>query len=226
MKAVLSVIFDLDGLLADTEPLWTESARRLLARRGLRYDPAMKARTLGRHPLEVMGIYKERYHLTEEPDVLVAERLALLREIYQTSLRLMPGAEALVRALSDEGVPMAVASSSPSTLVGWVLGQLGLHPPIAVWVGSDQVQHGKPAPDLFLLAAAALEAAPDRCVVLEDSPAGLMAARAAGMCCVAVPGPEAPAPLPPCDLLVCSLLELTPDRLRSMILPPRHEESS
>jgi beta-phosphoglucomutase-like phosphatase (HAD superfamily) len=126
MPVELAVIFDLDGLLADTEPLWTESARRLLARRGLRYTPALKARTIGRHPIEVMGIYREAYHLQEEPAALAAERFALLRELYEAELRPMPGAPELVSALAAERVPMAVASSSPASLIELVLERLEL----------------------------------------------------------------------------------------------------
>src|SRR5512140_2670310 len=101
---MLAVIFDLDGLLADTEPLWTESARRLLAQRGLAYDAAIKAMTMGRHPIEVMGIYKERFGLEGEPAALAAERFDILRELYQTALRAMPGAVELVSALAAERV--------------------------------------------------------------------------------------------------------------------------
>lgn len=217
MPAELAVIFDLDGLLADTEPLWTESARRLLARRGLQYAPELKARTIGRHPIEVMGIYKETYRLEEEPAALAAERVALLRELYEKDLRPMPGAPELVGALAAERVPMAVASSSPASLIELVLDRLELGQDIPVRVGSERVQRGKPAPDLFLLAAAELGVPPSACVVLEDAPAGMLAARAAGMLCVAVPGPHTPLPLPPCDLQVSSLRELSPARLRGLL---------
>ena len=215
---MLAVIFDLDGLLADTEPLWTESARRLLARRGLRYAPEIKALTMGRHPIEVMGIYKEHFGLDGEPPALAAERFELLRELYRTELRAMPGAVELVGALAAERVPMVVASSSPASLIELVLERLALRPPIERWLGSERVARGKPAPDLFLLAAAELGAAPDRCVVVEDSPAGVLAARAAGMRCVAVPDPASPAArhLPPCNLRVDSLRELSPARLRDL----------
>jgi HAD superfamily hydrolase (TIGR01509 family) len=218
---MLAVIFDLDGLLADTEPLWTESARRLLARRGLTYDAAIKVLTMGRHPVEVMGIYKAHFGLEGAPDALTAERFDLLRELYRTELRAMPGAVELVQALDAERVPMIVASSSPASLIQLVLERLGLRPPLERWLGSEHVQHGKPAPDLFLMAAAELGVEPRCCVVLEDSPAGLLAARAAGMRCVAVQDPASPAarhqPQPPADLEVESLRELTPARLRALI---------
>jgi HAD superfamily hydrolase (TIGR01509 family) len=216
---MLAVILDLDGLLADTEPLWTESARRLLARRGLAYDAAIKVMTMGRHPIEVMGIYKEHFGLEGEPALLAAERVDILRELYQSELRAMPGAVELVRELAADRVPMIVASSSPASLIQLVLERLGLRPPIERWLGSERVQHGKPAPDLFLMAAAELGVAPRTCVVLEDSPAGLLAARAAGMRCVAVQDPASPTARhrqPPSDLKVDSLRALDPARLRGL----------
>lgn len=215
----LAVIFDLDGLLADTEPLWSESARVLLARRGRSYDPGLKTLFMGRQPAEVARIMKEHYGLQGPVEELLAERLDLLEQLYATGpVTPMPGAVELVAALEAEAVPMAVASGSPGYLVQTVLGALGLHQQLPVALGSDEVDRGKPAPDLFLLAAGRLGVEADRCVVLEDAPAGVQAALAAGMACVAVPGPDVPAgELADAHLTVSCLTELTPAILARVV---------
>lgn len=214
----LAVIFDLDGLLADTEPLWSESSDLLLRRRGHRFDTALKPHVMGRHPLEVARLFVERHGLSDEPATLHAERLEILRELYATRvIPAKPGALALVQALAARATPMAVASGSPSAILHLVADRLGLAQ-VSTRVGSDDVQQGKPAPDLFLLAAARLDVAPERCVVLEDAIAGVDAARAAGMRVVAVPGPETPREgVAHADLVVDSLVELDPERLAGVV---------
>jgi HAD superfamily hydrolase (TIGR01509 family) len=217
----IAVIFDLDGLLADTEPVWSESARLLLERRHLSFEgwTRFKPSLMGRHPLEVARWIVEHYALDDAPDALLAERLEILLGLYAaTPPRPLPGACELVAVLHDEGVPMAVASGSPSSVVEEVLRQLDLRGPLAIFVGSDAVRRGKPAPDLFLLAAKRLGAAVEACVVLEDSPAGVKAALAARMVCVAVPSPGvADADVVGAHHLSRSLSELSPAALRAIV---------
>jgi HAD superfamily hydrolase (TIGR01509 family) len=214
MSHDLAVIFDLDGLLADTEPLWSESSCIFLRRRGLVYDPSLKPLFMGRHPMEVMTRMITHYGLTGEPGPMLEERLQIQRSLYERGISPMPGARELVLALAERGIPMAVASGSPTEIIRLVLKTLDLLGALSTWVGSDQVQRGKPAPDLFLLAAARLGAEPSRCVVLEDSTAGVEAAVAAGMRCVAVPSPETPlSTVAGADLVVQSLSELSPEIL-------------
>ncbi len=184
------VIFDLDGLLADTEPLWAESARLLLARRGKVWDHALKPLCMGRHPLDVARLLAAHYELEDPPEDLFAERLALVKQLFrEETIHPMPGAVELVEDLNQGGVPMAVASGSLTHIVKDVVQQLGLAPALPIQLGSDQVEHGKPAPDIFLLAARRLGLEPERCTVLEDAPAGVEAALAAGMRCFCVPSP-------------------------------------
>jgi len=189
------VIFDLDGLLADTEPIWNESARRLLARRGLTWDPALKPRFMGRAPLVVAGMLVEHYSLDGvDPRDLLDERMALVKALYEeTQIQPMPGALRLVRLLHGEGLPLAVASGSPTPIARRVLDSIGLLGCFEVVIGSDQVERGKPAPDIFLLAARELGCEPGQCTVLEDAALGVEAALAAGMTCLCVPSPETPA---------------------------------
>lgn len=222
MTPDLAVIFDLDGLLADTEPVWTEAARVLLERRGRVYDPRLKQRTLGHHPLEVARIFIEEYRLAEEPTALLDERISILLELYQRGVQPLPGATELVRALEQRSTPMAVASSSPSAVIVEVLARIGLQGSLPVRVGSDLVARGKPSPDLFLLAAHRLSVDPACCVVLEDSPAGIEAADAAGMCCLAISSVALPEPARArASLVLSSLLQVTPDLLHQALLARR-----
>ena len=215
----LAVIFDLDGLLADTEPMWSASARTLLEREGRVYDPSQKSVYMGRAPMEVARLMVEHYDLPHAPEVLMRRRLEILEGLYADApLEALPGARALVGALERAGVAMAVASGSPGALVELVLGRLGLGEVMTTWLGSDSVDRGKPAPDLFLLAARRLGAEPGRCVVLEDAAAGVEAALAAGMACVAVPLPETPRQkVAAATRVVGSLEELTPADLLELI---------
>ena len=214
-----AAIFDLDGLLADTEPIWSDSARVLLSRRGKAYDPSLKPMLLGRHPVEVAGIMVRHYGLSDEPEALVAERVEILRGLYRDGgVPLLPGALDLVRAVAAADIARAVASGSPRSLVDTVLQHTGLVDSFPVCLGSDQVARGKPAPDLFLEAARRLAVDPSRCVVLEDAGAGVEAALAAGMVCVAVPDDGTPrSDLAGARLVVRSLAELTVDRLASLV---------
>lgn len=205
-----AAIFDLDGLLADTEPTWTESSIILLGRRGKTYDYSLKPKLMGRHPLEVLTLMAEYYGLDENPAQLLEERLEIIQELYRKKISPLPGAQELVRALHAAQVPMAVASGSPVILVETVLQSIGLASELCIRAGSNEVAHGKPAPDLFLLAAQRLQVPASICVVLEDAPAGVQAAHAAQMACIAVPGPLVKREqVDTADLIVTSLGELS-----------------
>ncbi|PIE19594.1 MAG: hypothetical protein CSA65_01625 [Proteobacteria bacterium] len=186
-RRLQAVLFDLDGLLVDTEPLWIRSAGEVLARRGHRWDLALRQRVMGRHPLEVARFMVEHYGLDDDPTALMEERLELQRGLYASEgIEPMPGALALVRQLVEAGIPRAVASGSPTALVATCLEALDLRASFSCAIGADQVSRGKPAPDVFLAAASALGVEPRGCVVLEDANNGVAAALAADMICVKV----------------------------------------
>ncbi|MCA9671509.1 MAG: HAD family phosphatase [Myxococcales bacterium] len=212
-----AVIFDLDGLLADTEPVWRASAIELLGRRGHQVDESLRPRVMGRHPIAVAQIYIEHFGLDDSAEALAAERLEIVRSLYARGrVDPKPGAHALCADVARAGAPMIVASGSPTSLVGEVLGALSLA--IAQYVGSDLVERGKPAPDIFFLAARRLDVPIERCVVLEDSALGVEAALASGARCVAVPGPETPRDrVQGADLIVDSLEQLDFARLASIV---------
>lgn len=183
------VVFDLDGVLLDTEPLYTEATRRIVSRFGRTFDWTVKSRMIGRPALEAAQILIEHLDLPLDPPALLAERAAVLASLLPDA-EAMPGARELVGALAARRVPLAVATSSVRALVEL---ELVRHRdwlrPVRVFVTGDdpRLVRGKPAPDIYLLAAADLGAEPACCVAVEDAPAGVEAARAAGMQVVAVP---------------------------------------
>jgi pseudouridine-5'-monophosphatase len=190
-KPVSRVIFDLDGVLLDTEPLYTQATAAVAARFGKRYDWTIKSECIGRGTLEAARIIVDALALRLSPEELVRQRDLMLVDLLATATPL-PGAGVLTQALSARGVPMAIATSTEARLYSikaaphrsW-LSIFG-----AVVCGDDpRVRRPKPAPDIFLAAADDLAAAPGDCLVFEDSPFGVEAARAAGMQVVALPDP-------------------------------------
>jgi HAD superfamily hydrolase (TIGR01509 family) len=185
---VEAVLWDMDGLLVDTEPLWTVAETELAASFGGTWDEHIKAAVVGTR-LDVAVPTVLRHFGRPVTHAQVAETSSwLLRrmvELFGTDLSPMPGAVQLMAALADEGVPQALVSSSYRVLVDGVL-TVG-YGPFAVTVAGDEVTDGKPHPEPYLTAAARLGVDPARCVVLEDSPSGVASGQAAGCAVVAVP---------------------------------------
>lgn len=184
------IIFDLDGTLVDTEPLYTQAAATIVARFGKVFDLGLKRQIMGGGPLAGARFVVEHLGLPLSPEQYLAEREAILRESCKTA-RAMPGAIPLIEALHRRGIPLAIGTSSERDLC---LLKLAAQPFGAVFraiVCSDDpgVTSAKPAPDIFLAAARGLGAPPERCLVFEDAPKGVAAARAAGMDVIAVVDP-------------------------------------
>lgn len=184
----LSVVFDLDGTLVDSEPHYFEAGRRTLAAQGVTdFTWADHERYVGISTRETIALWKERYGLDAPAEELLADKNRRYLELARTSTRAYPEMQAFVGLLADEGVPMAVASGSSREAIGAILAGTGLADQVRTVVSADEVARGKPAPDVFLEAARRLDAAPADCVVVEDAAPGAAAAHAAGMRCIAVP---------------------------------------
>jgi pseudouridine-5'-monophosphatase len=184
------IIFDLDGTLVDTEPLYTRAAESILARFGKVFDLGIKRQIMGGGPLAGARFVVEHLGLPLSPEQYLAEREVILREACKTA-RAMPGAIPLIEALHQRGIPLAVGTSSSRELCLLKLAAQPFGARFQAIVCSDDpgVANAKPSPDIFLAAARGLGAAPERCLVFEDTPKGVAAARAAGMEVIAVVDP-------------------------------------
>jgi HAD superfamily hydrolase (TIGR01509 family) len=188
-----AVVFDLDGLLIDTEWVFAEAAGRILARRGLELDPAFFASIMGTPGRDALPRFRDQYRLTDSIDMLVAEyRSNFMAVLAGARAKLMPGALDLIGALERHTIPKAIATSSTREYVDAVFGPHGLIDRFAFVLTADDVTHGKPHPEVYAKAADRLGLAPSSVVVLEDSVNGMRAAKAAGCRCVVVPHEQTP----------------------------------
>jgi pseudouridine-5'-monophosphatase len=186
------VLFDLDGVLLDTERLYTVATQSVVARFGKTFTWAIKRDAMGRDANVSARIILDRLDVPLSPEAFLIERNAVLTGLF-ADCQPMAGAEAFVRQLRAEGVPMAVATSSDRDFYAMKVRPHAWFDLFeAVVCGDDpRVSAKKPAPDIFLVAARELGVEPGRCLVFEDSLAGVEAALAAGMRVVAMPDPAA-----------------------------------
>lgn len=206
-----AVVFDLDGVLLDTEQIWDEVREALARERGGRYDERAQQAMMGMSSGEWSSFMHDELGLREPPEEISAEVVRRLLARYRERLPLIPGAVKAVERLAGRW-PLAVASSSNRELIEEFLDGSGLRALFRASVSSEEVGRGKPAPDVFLEAARRLGVAPARCAAIEDSTNGLRAARAAAMRVIAVPNvhyPPSADVLALADAVVGSPAELT-----------------
>ena len=207
-----AVVFDLDGLLIETEELWDEVREALARERGGRWSESAQRDMMGMSSPEWSRYMHETVGLTESPEEindLVVERMA---ERYRSELPLLPGAVEAVERIAACW-PLGVASSSNRALIDLVLELSGLARLFRTTVSSEEVARGKPAPDVYLEAARRLGVDPARTAAVEDSEAGIRSAAAAGMRVVAIPNrsfPPSGDALAAAHVVLASLDELTP----------------
>jgi HAD superfamily hydrolase (TIGR01509 family) len=191
--SVQAVIFDLDGLMVDSEPLAREAWRTLLADYGHTLDEGMVNAMLGLRLMDTSQLVKKRFYLPLTVKEIAKRRSELLLASIRGNLEPMPGLVELLKATDARGLRRAVATSSPGLYARVALREIGVADGFECIISGDMVSRGKPAPDTYLAAAAALTLPPAACLALEDSPIGVRAAKAAGMRCVAVPNEQSAA---------------------------------
>jgi HAD superfamily hydrolase (TIGR01509 family) len=207
-----AVVFDLDGILIDSEHVWDEVRQQLADERGGHWNENASRDMMGMSSIEWSRYMRDVVGLTEEPEEISAEVVRRLEDRYRRELPLIPGAEQAVESLAARW-PLALASSSNRELIDLVLGSSGLGRYFTASVSSEEVARGKPAPDVFLEAARRLGVEPIHCAAVEDSENGILAAKAAGMRTIAIPNPHYPPhedALAAADVVLASIEELTP----------------
>ncbi|HEV2537707.1 MAG TPA: HAD family phosphatase [Streptosporangiaceae bacterium] len=210
-----AVVFDLDGVLIDSEPVWEQVRRGLVAERGGRWAPDAQKKLMGMSTPEWARYLSEDLGVglpSGEVASIVVDRMAAS---YREHLPLLPGAVEAVRRLAARWA-LGLASSAPAALIETVLQSAGLRPDFQVTMSTEQVPRGKPAPDIYLAVADRLGVPPADCAAVEDSSNGLRSAAAAGLHVIAIPRPQYPPDpdaLAQASLVLPDLGELTPEAL-------------
>jgi HAD superfamily hydrolase (TIGR01509 family) len=207
-----AVVFDLDGLLLDTEQLWDEVREQLARERGGRWHEGAQADMMGMSSPEWSRYMHETIGLRERPDEIADEVVRRMQDRYRERLPLLPGAREAVERIAARW-PLGLASSSNRPLIDLALEIAGLAPLFRVTVSSEEVSRGKPAPDVYVEAARRLGAQATRVAAIEDSRNGIRSAHEAGMKVIAIPNPHFPPDdesLAHADVVLPTLAELTP----------------
>jgi HAD superfamily hydrolase (TIGR01509 family) len=210
------VVFDLDGVVVDSEQVWDDVREQLAKERGGRWHEGAQAAMMGMSSPEWSAYMHDEIGLRESQEEINAEVVRRMLERYRGRLPLIDGAVDAVRRLAP-AFRLGVASSSNRPLIAAVLERAGIAELFDAVVSSEEVAAGKPAPDVYLEAMRRLDAEPGRTAAIEDSSNGIRAARAAGMRGIALPNahyPPAPDALALADAVVASPAELTPTLLR------------
>jgi len=207
-----AVVFDLDGVLIDSEQVWDEVREELVKERGGRWHEQAQTEMMGMSSVEWSRYMHDELDLPEPPEEISAEVVQRLDEVYRKRLPLIDGAREAVERLAARW-PLGLASSSNREVIDLVLDLSGLARYFRVTVSSEEVPRGKPAPDVYLEAARGLGVPPERCAAVEDSHNGIRSAKAAGMRVIAIPNqhyPPGEEALALADVTLRSLAELTP----------------
>jgi HAD superfamily hydrolase (TIGR01509 family) len=213
-----AVIFDLDGVLLDSEQVWNQAKEELVRERGGRWLDRAPRDMMGMSSPEWSAYLRDELGVDLEPGEISDDVVARVERIYRDELPMLGGAAEAVERLAERW-PLGLASSSNREIIDLFIELSGLAGRFAVTISSEEVARGKPAPDVYLEAALRLGVEPASCVAIEDSENGIRAARAAGMAVLALPNPHYPPDpeaLAEADEVLGSLHELTPERVEAV----------
>lgn len=184
---IKAIVFDLDGLMVDSEPIAEQAWSTLLERHGYQVDREAIEAIIGLKLADSSRIIQARFDLPLTVEQIGAEKTRIFTAMLEGNLHPMPGLNELLKVIDERGLLRAVATSSDRSYARLALECVGIENGFFAVITGDLVSHGKPAPDIYLAAAKALSLPPAQCLALEDSPFGVQAAKAAGMRCVAIP---------------------------------------
>lgn len=187
IEDVRALIFDMDGVLVDSEPLHLLAYQELFSVHSIEYTEAHNQEFLGCKDIAMARILVERWSLPFTPEQLVQNKETILARLLKSDAQIRSGVKKLLEEARALNIPCAVASSATLPTIQLVVDVLGIRQYFHHLSSGDEVEHGKPAPDVFLLAAKRLGVSPEHCLVIEDTANGIKAAKAAGMFCIAIP---------------------------------------
>ena len=217
MSIITAVVFDMDGVLIQSEEVWDEVREAYVRERGGRYDAEVQRAMMGMSSTEWSAYLHQTAGVPDTPAEINAEVVRRMLAAYESHLPLIPGAREAVERLAGS-FALAVASSSNRPLIDAVLDVAGIARHFAATVSSEEVARGKPAPDVYVEAARRLGVEPQACAAVEDSHGGIRSAKAAGMRVLAIPNPSYPpdeASLALAHETLASLAELTAEKVSS-----------
>jgi HAD superfamily hydrolase (TIGR01509 family) len=183
-----AVVFDMDGILVDSEVYWRECREAFARDRGLIWTAEDQHHAMGRNTLEWAQVMRERLKLDLSPEAIAEEMIQRVQARYEARLPLLPGALEAVHAVAGR-YRMALASGSPPPIIRFVIDRAELQDVFEAVIYGEEMSHGKPAPDIYLETLRQLDLPPSQAVGIEDSANGVRALKAAGMIAVAVPSP-------------------------------------
>jgi beta-phosphoglucomutase family hydrolase len=217
MPEIAAVIWDMDGVLADTAPHHLRAWRETFAKRGINFTEEDFKRGFGvRNDAIIKNVLGEKTSAGEIA-AIAREKETAFRGIIGGKVKPLPGALRLLQELHERGIGMAIASSTVRENIRLIVSSLGIEECFQAIITGHDVTEGKPSPQVFLLAAQRLSAEPGYCIVFEDAVAGVKAAKSAGMYCVAITTTHPREKLKEADLVVDSLEEVTVKDLEKLL---------
>ncbi len=216
---IQAVIFDMDGLMIDSEPIQSRAIEAVIRSYGK--EPILNeygvVQNFGMRAEDDWGAKKEQLGITEDTSILIQKKSAIYTEMLKVAITVKPGLQGLIRLFQAHGLPMAIGSSSSLSDIHLVVHHLGLETAFTTIVSGQDVTRGKPAPDIFLEAAKRLQIAPINCLVLEDALSGVEAGVRAGMKVIAVPNQYvSPDRYTQADRTLGSLADITWEMIQSL----------
>ena len=187
LSHITTILFDMDGVVADSEPVWDEIDTELLARYGYEYKHEYKKHIMGKSFVLSSGFYRDTFNIPTPLDELIIERRAIASRYYATRIAPFESAHRVLDVLKSRGLRIGLATSATSELALPFLEKYDLKKHFDAITTGEEVHNGKPAPDIYLRAAGKLDALPQNCLVVEDAVAGVQAGKSAQMRVAAIP---------------------------------------
>lgn len=214
---IKAVIFDMDGVISDTLQLHGESESKVLLKYGIQMSPKEIIQKFNAVPdKEMFGKIFKKYNKPFNFQKIKNEKWQIFKKIAGDKIEVIPGSLKLIDSLLRNGIILGLASSSPSRVINLVLKILDIKGKFKAVVGTEEVKHGKPSPDIYLLAAKRIRVDPQDCLVIEDAKRGVQAAKAAGMLCIAITTTHSRKELIGADRIIDSFNQISVDDIKKL----------